>query len=244
MGQKIPPQGQMGLPGWNTERLQKQEQGSRALLRENMSSYLTTPECLSELLSVGLERAQEISSRMGLREMSRLGQPELERALGLTTAQSCRLAAALTLAWRLEAQVHDAHLNRRDLGTPEDVVNYIAPKLAGLEQEELHGLYLNTKNRLEVHRMIYRGNVNSAIVRPSEVLKPAVACNLPSVIIVHNHPSGDPTPSPEDISITRDIAQSGKLLGITVLDHVVVGNQHRGGFVSMKEQRLMEFPAG
>jgi DNA repair protein RadC len=83
---------------------------------------------------------------------------------------------------------------------------------------------------------IYVGNVNSAVVRAAEVFRPAIRDNAPSIIVAHNHPSGDPTPSPEDIAITRELVAAGKLLGIELLDHIVIGNGSR--YISLNEKRL------
>ena len=95
---------------------------------------------------------------------------------------------------------------------------------------------LNTKNEVLSIQEIYVGNVNSSVVRPAEVIRPAVRDNAPSIIIVHNHPSGDPTPSPEDVSITQELVAAGRLLGVEVLDHVVIGSGNR--FVSLNEKGL------
>ena len=97
-------------------------------------------------------------------------------------------------------------------------------------------LLLDTKNNVVGQRVVYQGNVSSAIVRPAEVLRPAVIEAVPSIIVSHNHPSYDPTPSPEDAAITRELAQAAKLLGIELLDHVVIGGEK---FVSLKERGLM-----
>ena len=104
------------------------------------------------------------------------------------------------------------------------------------DQEELWTLCLNTKNRITHDAMVYRGNVNSSIIRLAEVFRPAILVNATAIIISHNHPSGDPSPSPEDVQITRSTVEAGQLLGMELLDHIVVGNQHR--WVSLKEQGL------
>ncbi|CAI7998973.1 UPF0758 protein Chy400_3887 [Geodia barretti] len=104
-----------------------------------------------------------------------------------------------------------------------------------LVQEHLRVLLLNTKNEVLATHEIYKGNVNSAVVRVSEVLRPAVRENCPNIIIAHNHPSGDPTPSPEDILVTRQIRTCAEMMDIELLDHVVIGNRR---FVSLKERRL------
>ena len=122
------------------------------------------------------------------------------------------------------------------ISCPEDVRRLLGPEMAPLAQEQLRVLLLNTRNQVMGQRVIYQGNVNSSMIRPAEVLRPAVMEAVPSIIISHNHPSGDPTPSPEDAAITRELAQAAKLLGIELLDHVVIGGEK---FVSLKERGLM-----
>ena len=119
------------------------------------------------------------------------------------------------------------------IACPADVHALLGAEMEALAQEQLRVLLLDTRNRVVGVRVIYQGNVNSSAVRPAEVLRPAVVEALPNIIVVHNHPSGDPTPSPEDAAVTRELAQAGKLLGVEVLDHVVVGG---GRFASLKER--------
>ena len=123
------------------------------------------------------------------------------------------------------------------INCPQDVHSLLGPEMKDLAQEQLRVLLLNTRNQVMAQRIVYQGNVNSSVVRPAEVLRAAVIDNAPSIIVSHNHPSGDPTPSPEDVSITRDLAASAKLLGIDLLDHVVIGGDR---FVSLKEKKLMD----
>ena len=120
--------------------------------------------------------------------------------------------------------------------TPKDVHSLLGPEMSRLAQEQLRVLLLDIKNNVVGQRVIYQGNVNSSIVRPAEVLRPAVIEAVPSIIVSHNHPSGDPTPSPEDVACTRELAQAAKLLGIELLDHIVIGGDR---FVSLKERGLM-----
>ena len=122
------------------------------------------------------------------------------------------------------------------ISCPDDVRRLLGPEMAPLAQEQLRVLLLNTRNMVVGQRVVYQGNVNSSTIRPAEVLRPAVIEAVPNIIISHNHPSGDPTPSPEDAAITRELAQAGKLLGIELLDHVVIGGEK---FVSLKERGLM-----
>ena len=122
------------------------------------------------------------------------------------------------------------------INCPEDVRKLLGPEMSGLAQEQLRVLLLNTRNQVVGQRVVYQGNVNSSMIRPAEVLRPAVMEAVPSIIVCHNHPSQDPTPSPEDAAITRELAQAGKLLGIELLDHVVIGGERS---VSLKERGLM-----
>ena len=140
---------------------------------------MTTAESVSELTGTSVERSQEMLEAVPLREMARLTAQELAQAAGLTGPQSCRLAAALALGAKLNAEGEDEEMFSRTIRCPEDIAGILAPKMEGADQEELHALYLNTRNRVTAHRMVYRGNVNSSVVRTTEVHRPAVACNLP-----------------------------------------------------------------
>ena len=142
------------------------------------------------------------------------------------------LAARYEVAFQL-----DRPAERPQINCPQDVHNLLALEMGGLAQEQLRVLLLNTRNQVMGQRVIYIGNVNSSVVRPAEVFRAAIVDSAPSIIIVHNHPSADPTPSPEDVSITRDLVAGGKLLGIDLLDHVVIGGDR---FVSLKERKLMD----
>ena len=130
---------------------------------------------------------------------------------------SYRLAAALTLADRLNARRADQQMSERTISRPEDVVDALGPAVEHASEEELHGLYLSTRNPVVTHRMIYRGNVNSMPVRPAEVYRTAVVCNLPNMVLAHKHPGGNPCPSPEDKAVTQELSEAGRLLGVNLL---------------------------
>ena len=146
------------------------------------------------------------------------------------------LLGEIAMRYEVETQTERPTGDLPAINCPDDVRRLLGPEMAPLAQEQLRVLLLNTKNQVLGQRVVYQGNVNSSIVRPAEVFRPAVIEAVPSIIISHNHPSQDPTPSPEDAAITRDIAQAGKLLGIELLDHVVIGGEK---FVSLKERGLM-----
>ena len=121
------------------------------------------------------------------------------------------------------------------INCPQDVHGLLGPEMGALAQEQLRVLLLNTRNQVTGQRIVYQGNVNSSVVRPAEVLRHAIIDCVTSIIIVHNHPSGDPSPSGADVSITKDIYEGAKLLGIDLLDHVVIGGDK---WVSLKERKL------
>ncbi len=122
------------------------------------------------------------------------------------------------------------------LCSPQAVQRLLGPEMGALAQEQVRVLLLDRKNRVVGQRVIYQGNAYSSVVRPAEVLRPAVVVAAPNIIVAHNHPSGDPTPSPDDIRVTKDLAEAAKLLGVTLLDHVVIGGP--GSAVSLKDRGL------
>ena len=119
--------------------------------------------------------------------------------------------------------------------TPRDAYEFLRVEMEGLAQEQLRTINLNTKQRILSAPMIYQGSVHTTVVRIGEIFRPAIIDNASGLIVAHSHPSGDPTPSPEDAAITREIVRAGELLGIDVVDHIVIG---RGKFVSLRERGL------
>lgn len=152
------------------------------------------------------------------------------RGVGLVTAK--RLQAALELGRRLAFPE-----SRLQITCPRDAAEYLCKfGLDQCEQEELWALSLDTKNRILHLAKVYRGNVNSSIIREAEIIRDAVRIQASSMIVAHNHPSGDPTPSPEDVHVTRKIKAACDMLSIELMDHLVLGNGLR--FVSLKERGL------
>ena len=211
----------------------------RERLRDYGSRYLSNAELIAILLRTGIkgENVLAMSSRLltrfrGLDGLGRSTFAELCAERGLSEAKACQLMAALELGRRFISMAPE---DRAVIHSPQDVANLLQGEMAPLEQEHLKVLLLNTKNQVLNVPEIYVGNVNSSVVRPAEVFRPAVRDNAPSIIVVHNHPSGDPSPSPEDVDITRELVSAGKLLSIDLLDHVVIGSG--GRYESMNERR-------
>ena len=212
----------------------------RERLRDYGPRFLSNGELIAILLRTGIqgENVLAMSSRLlsrfgGLDGLGRSSFAELCAERGLSEAKTCQLMAALELGRRF---ISLAPQDRAVINSPQDVANLLQAEMASLDQEHLRVLLLNTKNQVLNTAEVYVGNVNSSIVRPSEVFRPAVRENAPSIVVVHNHPSGDPTPSPEDVSITRDLVAAGKLLGIDLLDHLVIGSG--GRYVSLNERQM------
>ena len=124
---------------------------------------------------------------------------------------------------------------RPSIRDPKDAYKLLQPFLEHLDHEELWVLVLDTRNRLLTAEKLYKGTVNSTQTRIAEVFRQAIIENSPAILVAHNHPTGDPTPSPEDVAITRNIQEAGELLDIQVLDHLIVG---RGSFTSLRGQGL------
>ena len=212
----------------------------RERLREFGPKSLSNTELIAILLRTGLqgENVLAVSSRLlarfdGLAGLGRVSFSELCAERGLSEAKTSQLMAALELGRRF---VSLAPQERAVINSPQDVANLLLADMSVLDQEHLRILLLNTRNEVLGIQEIYVGNVNSSAVRAAEVFRPAVQANAPSIIVVHNHPSGDPAPSSQDVDITNELISTGKLLGIELLDHVVLGRGNR--FVSMNERRF------
>jgi DNA repair protein RadC len=200
---------------------------------------LSNAELLAILIGVGTpgENVVALSTRLlsqfgGLAGLAKASFGDLAAVKGLGTAKTAQLKAAIELGRRLLVSSPDS---RPQITSPLDAANLLMLEMGGLEQEHLRTLLLDTKNRVLASPTVYVGNVNSSIIRVSEIFRDAVRENATAIIVAHNHPSGDPTPSPEDVQVTRSIVEAGSLLGIDVLDHLVIGHQR---FVSLKERGL------
>ena len=145
----------------------------------------------------------------------------LERVPGVGTATAARVLAALELGRRSAGGAPD---EEEPIRGPADVFRRMGPRLRDLPQEEFHALLLNTRHKVIREVAITRGILDASLIHPREVFRVAVVEGAAGVILVHNHPSGDPTPSPEDRAVTRQLADAGRSLGIPVLDHIVIGD--------------------
>lgn len=212
--------------------------------RERMLQYgaqaLSHAELLAILLRTGTrsESAIMIAQRIlaqsgGLRGLADSGVEELVEIKGVGPAKAVQLKAAIELGRRMVASRLSESVTIR---SPRDAAELLTEQLRYLQKEHFVCLFLNTKNVVIAQETLSIGSLNASIVHPREVFRAAIKYSSASIVCAHNHPSGDPAPSPEDIAITKRLVESGQIVGIDVLDHIVVGD---GRFVSLKEQGLM-----
>jgi DNA repair protein RadC len=216
-----------------------EEERPRERLAKLGPQSLTTAELLGILLRVGMvgESAVQVGQRLlqtfgGIAGIHRASFDQLSNQKGVKLAKAAQIKAAIELGRRL---VLESPEERAIVHSPADAAEMVQYEMSALEQEELRVMLLDTRNRVQHIETVYRGSVNSSQVRIAEIFKAAIRRNASNVIVVHNHPSGDPTPSPDDIAITRAILQAGELLDVKLLDHIIIGN---GRFVSLKERGL------
>jgi len=200
---------------------------------------LSNAELIGILLRVGVqgENAVQVGQRLlqafgGIAGLQRASFDEVCAQHGLGAAKAAQIKAAVELGRRLTLESPD---ERPAIHSPADAAALVQYEMSALEQEELRVMLLDTRNRVLDIQDVYRGSLNSSQVRVGELFKGAIRRNVAAVIIVHNHPSGDPTPSPDDVALTRAVIEAGRLLDIEVLDHLVIG---RGRWVSLKERKL------
>lgn len=213
----------------------------RERLAEVGASNLSHAELLAILLRVGVkgENAVRLSQRIlaqlgGLTGLHRASYTDLCGVKGIGPAKAAQLKAALELGHRI-ANALPAD-ERLAIKSPADAANLLKYQLSVLEQEYLFVILLDTRNRVIGQPLeVYHGSLNTSLIRVGEVFREAVKVNAAGIIVVHNHPSGDPSPSPEDVAVTRAMVEAGRLLDIEVLDHLVIGDQR---FVSLKERGL------
>jgi DNA repair protein RadC len=215
------------------------EDRPRERLQKLGPQALSNAELLAILLRVGVpgENAVQVGQRLlkkfgGIAGIHRAPFSELLKEHGVAEAKAAQIKAAIELGRRLTLESPD---ERAAINSPADAAGLLLYEMSALEQEHLRVILLDRRNRVLETVEVYRGSVNSSQVRVGEVFKEAIRKNASALIVAHNHPSGDPTPSPDDVAVTRAIVQAGKLLDVDVLDHLVIG---QGRWVSLKERGL------
>ncbi len=216
-----------------------EQETPRWRIREVGASALSDAELLAILLRSGiagmnvLQLAQKLMiEHGGWKGLQRVDFETLCQTHGIGDGKAAVIKATLEIARRLLLAEQE---QRMQIRSPTDAAQLLMLEMSHLDQEHMRTVLLDTKNRVQAITTVYVGSLNASMVRVGELFKDAVRRNSAALIAVHNHPSGDPTPSPEDVLVTRQIVDAGKLLDIDVLDHIVIGMDR---YVSMRERGL------
>lgn len=214
--------------------MQKEERPRERLMKSGASA-LSDSELLAIILRTGSRKeniitmCQRLLKEYNLKQLSQINLNQLMKIHGIKESKASQIAACFEIARRLESFNGGEKLK---INSPEDVYRLIYPRMREQKKEMFIELCLDTKNQVIKEDTISIGSLNANIVHPREVFKMALAESAAHIIVAHNHPSGDPTPSREDIEITKKLVETGSIMGITVLDHVIIGD---GRHFSMKE---------
>ncbi len=216
-----------------------EENRPRERLMQVGAQAVSTAELLAIILRTGVggENVLRLAERLlsefrDLPGLARANIAELTQVKGVGPAKAVEIKAALEIGRRLMAS---APQEKARVTSPADAANLLMSEMMFLEQEHLRLILLDTRNGVLGTPTIYVGSLNASVIRIGELFRAAIKENAAAFIVAHNHPSGDPSPSPEDVNVTRQIVQAGKLLDISLLDHVIIGHQR---YVSLKERGL------
>jgi DNA repair protein RadC len=214
--------------------MQVEERPSSRLMLKGPAS-LSNAELLSIILKTGsaaenaINLSQRVLSQYDLKQLSAIDVPQLMKIHGIKSAKATQIAACFELARRLEKFESTSKFK---INSPEDVYRHLYPTMRESKKETFVELCMDTKNQVIREDTVSVGSLNANIVHPREVFRTALIESAAHIIVAHNHPSGDPAPSREDVDITKKLVETGKIMGIDVLDHVIIGD---GRHFSMKE---------
>ncbi|MFC7783107.1 DNA repair protein RadC [Rossellomorea sp. GCM10028870] len=214
-----------------------QDERPRERLIQSGAASLSNQELLAILLRTGTKSQSvlQLANRLlnhfdGLNLLKDASLEEITKTKGIGLAKAVQIMAAVEFGRRISNLAFD---DRYSIRSPEDGANYVMNDMRFLAQEHFVCLYLNTKNQVLHKQTIFIGSLNASIVHPREVFKEAFRRSAASIICIHNHPSGDPTPSREDIEVTKRLVECGRIIGIDILDHLIIGEKK---FISLKEK--------
>jgi len=218
----------------------KEEDRPRERLILQGPTSLSNQELIAILLRTGTKKESvlNLSNRLlhqfeGLRLLKDASLEEIMSINGIGQAKAVQVMAAIEVGRRISNLTFE---DRYVIRSPEDGANFLMNDMRFLNQEHFVCLYLNTKNQVIHQQTIFIGSLNASIVHPREVFREAFRRSAASIVCAHNHPSGDPAPSKEDIDVTRRLVECGKMIGIDILDHLIIGDKK---YVSLKEKGYM-----
>jgi DNA repair protein RadC len=228
--------GKMEVSSFKIRDYPEEERPRERLVNEGPDK-LSNQDLFAILLRTGTKKESvlELSQKLlkhfeGIRMLKDASVEEITMISGIGKAKAVQILAALELGKRMNRLTYD---DRYVIRSPQDGANYVMEEMRFLSQEHFVCLYLNTKNQVLHKQTVFIGSLNASIVHPREVFKEAFKRSAASLICFHNHPSGDPSPSREDIEVTKRLTECGKILGIELLDHLIIGEKK---FVSLKEK--------
>lgn len=216
-----------------------EEEYPREKLIQHGPHILASYELLAIILNTGtktenvLELSKRITSKYPLKKLCSQSISSLTRELGIGEAKACKILAISELSRRLVLPIQKSPR----INSAKDIFEILAPKISHLEKEHLIGIYLNSRKRILAQKTLFIGSLTESIINSREIFKIALEENASAIILAHNHPSGDPTPSEADIVATKEIFQAGEIMGIPLLDHIIIGDNN---YWSLKENGLIE----
>ena len=216
------------------------EERPRERMAKQGPQALSTAELLALVLRQGsaqenvLDLAQRILQHYNLRTLSRATYAELQHLSSIGDAKACQLLACFELGRRLAAFQKEKRIT---IHSAKDVAKMLLPEMSTLQQEHCKGMYLDARKRVLKEETLFIGSLTASVIHPRELFQKALLEGAAACILVHNHPSGDPAPSEEDIALTKQLRDAGNLLGITFLDHIIIGQKN---FCSLREEGFFE----
>lgn len=230
----------MDSGGLTIKNMPENERPREKLIRYGVHT-LSNSELLAILIRIGykersaLELANVLLSHddKGIRFLTNCTVQELSKIKGIGKTKACQIIAAVELGNRLSRSLLEM---KKTIKSPKDVTDMVINDMRFLEKEHFKVMFLNTKNEIIAYETISIGSLNASIVHPREVFNRAIKKSSASIILLHNHPSGNPEPSKEDINITKRLIKAGEIIGIEVLDHIIIGD---GNYFSLKENSLI-----
>jgi DNA repair protein RadC len=223
----------------STERRRENVKQLRERLQLSGAYTLSNAELIAIVLGTALStqrtihQVQMLFTSNSLPELLTIEFGEFSQTYQLGDTKAAQVLAVLELARRLTIPLH---VEQYQIRSPADAANLVSGEMAFLDHEELRVLCLDTKNYVVANIKLYQGTLNSSVLRAAEIFRPAITRNCAGILICHNHPSGDPKPSPEDESVTRQLVEAAKLFEIDLVDHIIIGSNQR--FFSLKEKLM------